>query len=175
LREIDDKRGIHTALSELGSHEAITGNLAQARIAFEEAYALAQEMGELIDESVKLIQLGVLDLRDEDPSAAQDKLKESLSILRDVGFEEPYITAALICYLGCAAAALGQYERAVILFAAGDAIYTRRGFIPIPESIPVFEKYLTAARNQLEETSYETAWDIGLNLKLSDLIEFVLE
>ena len=69
----------------------------------------------------------------------------------------------------------GKIEEAVVLFGASDAVYSEKGFRPMPEPGIFFEKNKQAARSLLDEADYESAWSKGKSMSVERAIKYVLE
>jgi tetratricopeptide (TPR) repeat protein len=114
MQELDHKPGIHAVITDQGIHEAIIGRYPQAREKYEQAIILARELGQKIRESVNLINLGALILRErDDPLVAFEKMKQSLGLLREIGYKSPYLKGGPVSYCACVAVELGKTEDAV--------------------------------------------------------------
>ena len=175
LYEIDDKPGLHAALTDFGVHEAFLGNYQEARSLYNQALKIARELKHKLRESINLINLSVLTLREEDPVEAELKMKQSLTILRDINYKSPYLRAGPLAYFACIAVDLGQLEKAVILFSAADALFASKGFRPLPESEPFFNKYREALSSLLNKDDYQIAWKFGQTLCPEEAITYALD
>jgi non-specific serine/threonine protein kinase len=173
LREADDKSGIAQALNGLGELARLQGNLPRAKEAYEEALSVARENGDGLRESMLLINLGFIALHEGDAEGAQTMMKESLTLELEIGHTA--YTADKLSALTGAAVALGQPERAARLNGAAEALYEGQGHLPQATDIPEFERYQAAAREQLDEVAFETAWAEGRAMNFDEAIVYALE
>jgi predicted ATPase/DNA-binding CsgD family transcriptional regulator len=175
FEEIEYKPGLHAALTDFGVHKAFLGEYHGARNLYTRALALAREIGDEIKESVNLINLSILTLREGDPLAAESLLKNSISLLRSVDYQSPYLTAGPLSYIACIAVDLDQIEKAVILFSASEALYSKNDFSPLPESKPFFKQYKDKAASLMSRAEFDSAQLIGQHLTPEQAVAYALD
>ena len=73
------------------------------------------------------------------------------------------------------AGARGEAERAARLFGASEVLREVMGTPPEPGESALQEPYLSAARSQLDETSWQEAWAEGRAMTLEEAISYALE
>jgi non-specific serine/threonine protein kinase len=173
LRDVDDKPGIAQALTNLGEMARLDGDFPRAKEAYQESLDVAREMGDGLRESILYINLAFLALREGEARRAQDILEESLTLALDIG-HTAYVADKLSALAG-AAVALGHPGRAARLSGAAEALYERQGFEPQAGDKPEFDRYQAAAREQLDEVTFETAWAEGRAMNLDEAISYALE
>jgi hypothetical protein len=77
--------------------------------------------------------------------------------------------------MACISAAEGASERAARLFGAAEALREAGGYQHMPEEDAWREPYLAMARSQLNEASWEAAFDEGRAMTMDDAISYALE
>ena len=173
LREADDKAGIAQAFTNRGEHSRLLGDLPSAREAYEESLRVAREIGDGLRESLLLINLGFIALRQNDPEGARAMLKDSLTLSLAIGHTA--YTADKLSALAGAEAALGQPVRAARLVGAAEALFEKESYAPQPGDIPEYERYETATREALDEATFDTAWAEGQAMSIDEAIAYALE
>jgi predicted ATPase/DNA-binding CsgD family transcriptional regulator len=174
LEEVGDQVGIAQALTVLGLHEEFTSNFEEARAAFEESLAIAQEIGDRLREAISLNNLSDIYLEDGDAEIAQELLKDAIKIEVAIG-HTPIYAAGNITSLAGPALALGQPRRAMVLLGAADALYKRGAYRPQPPQERQFGEFQTSVREQLDQATCEKAWAAGQAMNPEEAIAFALE
>jgi hypothetical protein len=167
--------GIHTAITNRGVHALITGELDQARKDFNRAILLARELSHRVGESINLVNLANLYRREEDPERAYSTMKESLLLLREIGYKCPDLKAGPLGYCACFAVELGQLEKAAVLFGASQSLFDKKGFRPLPEVIQYFSKTKEDLELNLDQEVFKEAWSKGQAMSAEEAITFALE
>jgi len=117
--------------------------------------------------------LGWVALLRGDSERARALYAESIRAQREIGAK---VTAPEnLLGLACVAAARGETERAARLFGASEALPEAMGAPLEPGEIALQEPYLSAARSQLDERSWQEAWAEGRAMTLEDAISYALE
>jgi tetratricopeptide (TPR) repeat protein len=94
---LNDEALLAEVLAVKGGLEYTSGNLRQARQAYEAALALFHQQGALSEITVMFHDLGNIALSADDPVAARRHLEESLRLSRENGFDrfEPHVLGSL--------------------------------------------------------------------------------
>jgi len=161
-RELGDKSLIAHALHFLGQLTFVQGNATVAAALLQESLILARELGNKHRISNAVLELGYIALSQGDLSQAMALFTETFSLGQETG-DKLHIAWALIGLADVAAAA-GQPQRAARLFATAEATYDvpllkNFGLNPIERA--AYEKAVAAARAQLGEQAFATAWAEG--------------
>jgi predicted ATPase/class 3 adenylate cyclase/predicted negative regulator of RcsB-dependent stress response len=84
-RQLGDKAGIATSLSNLGTAAIHQGDIAMARALLEEGLAIRRELGDKVDIVGSLNDLGAATIEQGDIASAHALLEEGLAIRRELG------------------------------------------------------------------------------------------
>jgi DNA-binding CsgD family transcriptional regulator len=76
--------------------------------------------------------------------------------------------------LACISATEGAAERAARLFGAGEALREAVGNVQLPEEAALLEPYLATVRSQLDEASWQGAWEEGRAMSMEQAIGYAL-
>ena len=140
----------------------------------EEALALFRESGDTRGVAICLPSLGMISLSQRDSERAADLFEEGLHLQR--GLQNK--TAIVMSLLGMAgvAALRGQPARAAKLFGASEALREAIGLVltPLADAHFGFEDYFAAARAELGEAAFETAFSRGRAVPPEQAIEYAL-
>lgn len=149
FREANAKGDIPATLHNLGHVALARGDIERARLLFEESLALHREVGN---------NMGIA---------------ESLSAFAGLQAVESQGSAALVEQgeRGHSAKAL----RAARLFGASDALRGHAGAPAWPAERADYERNLAIARAQLDEQSWQKAWEEGREMNVIQAIEYALE
>jgi predicted ATPase/DNA-binding CsgD family transcriptional regulator len=158
-RGVGHKSGIAWALSYLGEGFLQQGETAQARLLLEESVALSREIGNRRSKAESLFVLGRVAKSLGDYAAARAYYEESLAIRREVG--NNLSISSYLEGLADVVAARGDPAWAARLWGIAEALREAMR-IPIP---PVYcadyDRSVAAARAQLGETAFASAWAEG--------------
>ena len=162
------KRAIAAALGNLGLVALLQGDYVQARGLHEECLALARLLGDKQTIAISLCNLGLAALYQGDYVQARAPHEESLVLSWELGDKENIAW----CLEGLAgvAGAQGRPVQAARLYGAAEFL---RDVIGIPLPLPYqvhYERMLAAARAQLDEAAFATAWAEGRSLSLEQAI-----
>ena len=172
FRETGDQGLIASVLTHLGFTFLFQGDLERATATSEEAAAMFREQKHLSYLSEALDSLGWVALLRGDSERARVLYAESLGLKREVG--DKLVTRALEG-LASVAGARGEAERAARLFGASEVLREVMGTPPEPGDSALQEPYLSAARSQLDETSWQEVWAEGRAMTLDEAISYALE
>jgi predicted ATPase len=173
FRETGEQALIASALTHLGFTFLFQGDLERAKATSEEAAAMFREQKHLSYVSDALDSLGWVALLRGDSERARALYAESLGLKREVG--DKLVTPEPLEGLASVAGARGEAERAARLFAACEALREVMGTPPEPGDSTLQEPYLSAARSQLDETSWQEVWAQGRAMTLDEAISYALE
>jgi tetratricopeptide (TPR) repeat protein len=171
--ELGDEPGIILALSRLGDIAYLQGDHERAVALIEEslAHSWEREDKEMIAWALKL--LGNLAQRQSDVGRATRLLAESLALFQEWG--DLLGVTAYLEGMAEVAARQGQPERTVRLFGAAAVLRDALGIPPYPAEQAEYEQHLSAARTQLGERTFDTAWTEGQAMSVEQAIAYALE
>jgi len=172
-RELGDKVGIASSLNNLGNVAHNRGDNAAARTLYEESLALSQELGHKQGIAISLNNLGNVALNLGDYATARAFHKESLALCRELDNKQGI--AECLAGLAGVAHADGQSRRAAWLLGAVTASLERIGAHLDREDRTEFDRNMAAARAQLDEATFNTAWAEGRALTLEQAIVLALD
>ena len=172
-RSSDDTRGLAWSRYALAFVQLAQGDLAQARGALEDVLVDMQQQGMTFGVFRTLLALGHTLFAQGDIVGAEVRYREGLAISREV----PMLTIITIGLDGLAmvAAAKGLPLRAARLWGAAEALREvtdeRRWHI----FQRPYDRALAAARAQVSETEWVTAWAAGRTLTAAEALAEALE
>ena len=115
---------------------------------------------------------GTLAYRQKDFDRASTLLKESLSHYQNIrarwGMWFP------VSNLGVVAAAQGYATRAICLAGADKTIRDAIGATMVPSHRADYEEGLAIARQALNESAFDAAWQKGMSMTLEQAVEYAL-
>ena len=155
-REMDDAYGIGLSLNNLGEAARFEQDYATAQTLYEQTLDIYRELGYEQGVASVLHNLGHVAHHRQELERATSLLKESLSLRREEG-EKRNIVECLAALAGVALSQ-GELQRSVRLLAAADAILETVGAPLFPVDQAEYDRTLSAARQQLRETEWKTAW-----------------
>jgi predicted ATPase/class 3 adenylate cyclase/DNA-binding CsgD family transcriptional regulator len=163
LRELDDKNSLADSLILLGELALSQGDTSTARSLAEEGAVLSREIGDRLSRAQSLAFLAKVLAHQGDQAAARAMYEESLALAKAGNPPKWRITPCLEGLAGVLASQ-GELVWAARLWGAAEALRDAMG-TPIP---PVYraeyERSVAAARDQLGEQVFTTAWAEGRNM-----------
>jgi predicted ATPase/DNA-binding XRE family transcriptional regulator len=172
---LDGEVGRHYSMAHshirLGEVAHAEGDYAQARHHYEASRALFESLrtswGRLPHH------FGLLALDEGDLAAARAHLDESLR-LHEAQRERAWLPASLAAF-ACLAAAGGQSRRALQLAGAVEALRERSGTVLQATERVRFERWLAAARGDLDLATAAAAWEAGRAMSAEEAAAFALQ
>jgi predicted ATPase/DNA-binding SARP family transcriptional activator/DNA-binding CsgD family transcriptional regulator len=172
-RKLSDKRTSAFVLHNLGELARYRGEYERAMTLGMETFSLFREMADEWSSARTLVWLGMVTVyKGDDPEAASGFLKKGLTLLRDMGDKE-WMAFCLEAFAGLAGAKT-QGARATRLHGAAEALREEVGVPLPPADRPDYDHSVAAARSQLDEAAWETAWAEGKAMGLEKAIEYAL-
>jgi DNA-binding CsgD family transcriptional regulator len=169
---IGNQWGIAQTLNDLGDVARCEGNYAQAATLYQESLSHFQHQEIRIEIASILHNLGYVALAQGDQQRAQAHFTESLALHRERG-NRPGMLEALAGF-GALLAAQGQPRRATVLFGAITALRANLRAPMWPAERVEYDRFVAAARVQLDEATFAAAWATGQALSLEQAIEEAL-
>jgi tetratricopeptide (TPR) repeat protein len=142
------------------------GDHTQAAALHEEAVALGHELGAKAIISEALQNFGDVVQDQGDYERALALYQESLALAWPLAFKQNI--AWCLIGLGGVAGALGQAECAARLLSAGETLFDTIGLSLVvwPEVRADYDRFVAAARDQLDESTFTAAWAQGRTMSL---------
>jgi predicted ATPase/class 3 adenylate cyclase len=171
VRNIGDRRSEESALTNVALCEAMKGNLDLARESWNDALAIANELGNELGQSVILNCLGDLTLEEGDPQRAYVDLCRSLRIARRTGSRR--FQAYGLLSLAATATALGLVRQSATLHGAADVLFEDLGHPPEAPAARTQRRSLRKLHEAMGE-AFDSAYATGRQLELDAAIELAL-
>jgi non-specific serine/threonine protein kinase len=151
------------------------GNHVRAQQLAEQGVVLAREVGDRAGTSAALYILATVAHASEDHERASALFKEGLALSGEVGDQAN--VAYCLEGLAAVAASEGGAERAARLWGATQALLEQIEATAYPHAPDpsIHEAQVSAARYQLEEAAWETAWSAGRAMTPEQAIEYALQ
>jgi tetratricopeptide (TPR) repeat protein len=172
FREQKDRLSTGGTLIMLGEIARAEQDYPRAKKCYEEALAIAQDLGASIADMSILGNLGVTMLRLGDVVRARKLLAEQIEYARQAA-RAPIVIFTLERF-AFVATAEKQFARAARLFGAVDALKTRAENAYTPADAAEREYYFTIARAQLDEATFSAARAEGQTMSREQAIEYAL-
>ena len=172
FRESGDKWGLARSLLCLGLVAMFREDYEWAKALTEEGLAMSRESGDVWCSNMALNQMALMALLREDFGRTEALGKESLELSRRSGMVH-HIAFALHT-AAALAGSRGQPVRSARLWGAAEALREAIGTAFSPMEQRVYEPYMAAARDQVEDAAWETAWSEGRAMDTDEAIEYAL-
>lgn len=172
FKELQVKDMIALALNGLGELARTDGDYMRAAAYYDESMALSQELGHKLNIAHLLSNLGYLAYQQQDAARAAALFTASLKLCRELEVKRA-VTEPLAGLAGVVTAA-GNPAGAVRLLAAASALHAAMGDVWWPADRTAFEQILADVRAQLDEATFQAAWNEGSAMTVEAAIEFAL-
>jgi predicted ATPase/class 3 adenylate cyclase len=143
-----------------------------ARLHFKESARVYEVIGSTFNVILEKTNLAHLERRLGNYADALDHYRETVLAFRGIG-QTGAVAHQLECF-GFVAQAQKEYERAVQLFAAADALRVKADTPMTPDEQAYFAEQLSALREAVDSTKYDLAWSRGKALTMDQAIEFAV-
>jgi predicted ATPase/class 3 adenylate cyclase/DNA-binding CsgD family transcriptional regulator len=163
LRELDDTNSLVDSLILLGELALHQGDASMARSLAEEGVALSREIGDRLSRAQSLAFLAKVLAHQGDQAAARAMYEESLALAKAGSPPKWRITPCLAGLAGVLASQ-GELVWAARLWGAAEALRDTMGTPIAPVYRADYERSVVAARDQLGEQAFTTAWAEGRNM-----------
>jgi len=171
-RALGDDGGIAYALYMLGLVAVLRRDHEGAMAYHEESLALARMSGDEVS-ILQAMGVGALTALVRGDHAEADTLAAAtMQTARRLGIG--HYTISCLPIMGASAALQGRLLRAVRLWGAEDSLRAAMGIPRMPAEISFYEPYVEAARAQLDEAAWESAWQEGRAMSMEEAIEYAL-
>jgi predicted ATPase/class 3 adenylate cyclase len=178
FRELTDDWDLMRALHNYGEIARFEGDYSRAKLLYEEARALGQKLrASRWDLANQLIGLGYCVLREGDSGRAAAYFKESFILQKEHGAVTS-LMANCVAGLGGMAAVQGQLVRAAELLGAAKSLYAEfetKGEDMEPADRAEYEHDVAVVREQLDEATFNAAWEAGQQMILQEGVIYGLK
>ncbi|HEX5808844.1 MAG TPA: hypothetical protein VFY25_09280, partial [Anaerolineales bacterium] len=106
-------------------------------------------------------------------AAALEQYRETILAFRDIG-QTGAVCHQLECF-GFIALAQNENERALLLFAAANALRRKNGTPMTPAEQSYFDEQMNVLRGSMELAKFESAWSRGHAMRMERAIELAIE
>ena len=172
FREMGSKSGIGMSLINLGNAVYLQGEYVTARALYEECLTLHNEMDEKQQTAYALLGLGLVDLAENKPEA-REHILHSLRLRQESG-EQLYQTSSLVGLAGLALHEGNATFAAQLLGAVESALKVLNGVLE--GELNIFHaRTLAAAREQLGDPAFQSAWEEGGKWLLEEAVKRALD
>ncbi len=144
-----------------------------ARLHFKESARVYEEIGSTFNVILEKTNLAHLERRLDNYAAALEGYRETILAFRGIG-QTGAVAHQLECF-GFIAHAQDEYERALQLFAAAEALRAKANTPMTPDEQTYFDEQLSALHEQVDSMLYESAWSKGHALTMDQAIELAVE
>jgi len=171
--DLEDLFGSAHARTNLGRVAHALGDDIQAHTYYAQSLAAFRELGHRRDTAQVYFELGRVALTQGDAAQARDYYAESLTVFGEL-MDKQLIPQCIECIAGLAGAAR-QPAHAARLFGVAEFVRESVGVPLPPVHRAAYEHDLAAARAQLDQVAWETAWAAGRALSLEQAIAEALD
>jgi predicted ATPase/DNA-binding SARP family transcriptional activator/DNA-binding CsgD family transcriptional regulator len=171
-RRIGDRVGTVRALYGLGLVAAFLGDHEEAATLHEDCLPLAREVGDKVGIAWSLVQGALAALTRGDYEQAKALGVEGIALARQTGYS--HSTVFILRILAASASAQGQPVRWARLWGIAEMLGESIGTIVTPAERQYLHPYFTAARTQLDEAAFNTAFSEGRAMSREQAVEYAL-
>jgi predicted ATPase/DNA-binding CsgD family transcriptional regulator len=176
-RELGSRVGIADWLVYLGTLELYRGNYNAAEKYLEETLALFRDLGNQLGIAHVYHCMANLALHQGDYDRAAKLISDSLSLSQSflVNFSNREFSVARLLIVGKLALAHHDYEEAVQLFGAAEALREQNGYLLEPLPRVEYSEAIAEVQKYLDTTVFEVAWAKGQAMAEAEAIIFALD
>jgi predicted ATPase/class 3 adenylate cyclase len=165
---LNDSYGAALSFTALGEGARMAGDHAAARECYESAITLYEQVGNVYWTAALKHNLAHSYLHERDWSTAVPLLADLLSVARE--FDFPMMLGHYLGAMGGVAVVRGRFELAAQLFGALDMLLTKIGASFEPADQAELDRHSEAAKLQLGEAVYDSAYQAGRALSSDQAI-----
>ena len=173
-RKYDNKPELSQALMVSGILHMAHGNYHQAQDVYFESLSITRETGDRRRETMMLSSLVRISVALEEYQSAAKVSKETLGMFQDLSFDYMFVLQLAETF-SLVPLALGHPNRATRLLGASFALRESMNIRFQPNQLIYIQRIEDDIRQQLDEATFQTEWEIGRNMSLEEVVEFALE
>jgi predicted ATPase/DNA-binding SARP family transcriptional activator len=172
-REIGDQANIAFILATLADIDCIQGDYLHAGVLYEESLAIRQRMGDEFSIALLIANLGKISLQQGNLLQATTLFEESLGCAK----KNKNKAQIWICLTGFATLAIAKRRPEVTARLLGALDITLQSISAKLDPVHQIDhtRNLAAARAQLDEATFTTAWATGRQMNLDETVAFALK
>jgi predicted ATPase len=175
-QELEDKESTGWGLHGRAKVAQGQGDDAKSAALFEESLSIFRSLSHRWGIPWNLVQLGLMVQQQGDDARAAPLLNEALTLFQKYGNTSGFS----LCLAGLAGVAVKQrseegMRRAACLLASSTVLRESSGSVPKPFERDYIDRTIAAARAQLDEAAFVSAWAAGRAMTLEQMITYALE
>jgi non-specific serine/threonine protein kinase len=167
-----DRTGITLALNALGELARLDGDYERAGTAYQEAIDIAHEEGNTMYAAIALSNLSYVAYHQGDYEQAAAIIREVIARLLEL--ENTRHLPHDLALMAGPVAAQGNPQKAARLLGASEALLEAMGLCLQAGDQFEIERYVAAAREQLDRATFEAAWSEGRAMSLEEAVAYAL-
>ncbi len=171
-RELGDEAGASRALQRLGLISVVQQDFGRAAALYEESLMLARKAGDKVVVAISLWVGTLAHLGLGDHRLARELAEEGFDLARQTG--HAHITALILHVLAALAGSQGRPARSARLWGAAETLRETIGVALGPAERYHYGPYIAAAREGLDEVTWEAALAEGRAMATERAVEYAL-
>jgi non-specific serine/threonine protein kinase len=171
-RELGHKQGVAHVLCNLAEVARHQGLYAEARALSEESLDICRQLGDKQGIANSLGNLALVALSEGDHAQTRSLCEQSLTVSCELG--DTAGIAERLVGLGCVANHERHANRAVRLFASGQAVAKRIDHSFDPSTLELFENNVSELRARVDGETFAREWSAGQAMGLDQAVEYAL-
>lgn len=172
FRELGDKQMISRALNNLGEIYRTANDYENAGKVYEECILISEEIGDRHRYGINLANLAYVALNQGDYDKADALMKASFKVRQELGLQ--FRIAEGFAGMALPVAWMRNPLRAARLLGASEALFEALGITLQPPNQMEIDKGISAVRQQLDEVTFDRAWQEGRDMSLDEAIAYAL-
>jgi tetratricopeptide (TPR) repeat protein len=172
FRELGDKQMISRALNNLGEIYRTANDYESAGKVYEECILISEEIGDRHRYGINLANLAYVALNQGDYDKADALMKASFKVRQELGLQ--FRIAEGFAGMALPVAWMRNPLRAARLLGASEALFEALGITLQPPNQMEIDKGISAVRQQLDEVTFDRAWQEGRDMSLDEAIAYAL-
>jgi predicted ATPase/DNA-binding CsgD family transcriptional regulator len=171
-RRLGDEIGLARALHCLGLTVMAQGDFERAEALYEEGLALSRKTGDMVGTELLLLGMAFSALGQDEYERTRETCAEAVELSLRLGFL--HSTAANLHILASLAGSEGRPVRAARLWGAAEALREEIGAHLSPAERRFFARHVAAARDRLDEQTWEASWAESRAMTPEEAVEYGL-
>jgi tetratricopeptide (TPR) repeat protein len=163
---------ISRALNNLGEIYRTANDYENAGKVYEECILISEEIGDRHRYGINLANLAYVALNQGDYDKADALMKASFKVRQELGLQ--FRIAEGFAGMALPVAWMRNPLRAARLLGASEALFEALGITLQPPNQMEIDKGISAVRQQLDEVTFDRAWQEGRDMSLDEAIAYAL-